>query len=132
MYWKIWCDALYRVKQNNPEDYLWMVIVFISMGNALNILGLLILLNLIWDTPILLFQNIQFIEVRPLDSLFKFSLQFLMVPVVFNFCYLKKRQRQEQRFLIEESPHKGRVFASYMLFSIIGLITSIIIAYLFK
>lgn len=128
IYWKILHDALCSIKKDNPKDYQWMSVVFMSMGNALNILGLLISFHILWDTPILLFQNLQFIAIKPMDSLLKFFLQFLMVPVIFNLYCLSKIKRKE-RELTKETSHKGKLFAYYMLLSIIGLITSILIAY---
>lgn len=132
MYWRIWFDALCSIKKNNPQDYRWMSIIFMSMGNALNILGLLILSNVFWGTPILLFQKIQFIEVKPIDSLLKFFIQFLIVPVVLNVYCLRRLERQEQRFLTVENPYKGKLFVSYILLSITGLLVAIFMVYLFK
>lgn len=74
MYWIILHDALCSIKKDNPKDYQWMSVVFMSMGNALNILRLLISFHILWDTPILLFQNLQFIAINPIDSLLKFLL----------------------------------------------------------
>ncbi len=133
MYWKIWHDAFWSIQKNNPEDYQWMSVLFMAMGNALNILSLLILFSLLYKTPILLFQEVQFVGIKPIDSLIKFFLQFLTVPLVINLYYLKKlKEAKSQGGQKGGSPHGGKLFISYIFLSILGVIVSIALAYFLK
>lgn len=59
-YYSIWQDALCNIKKHNPKDYKWIALVFISMGNALNLLSISLLLNLLLNIPTLIFDQTSF------------------------------------------------------------------------
>jgi len=132
IYFKLWQDALMGIRKNNPTDYKWMALVFITMGNALNILSILIMLRLIIGTPVLFLSEnkVKFTDIQPIDSLIKFFLEFMLIPLIFNAFYLRigKCDLYSDR---NKSLSSGRIFATYMITSIIGVIFSIGIAWLY-
>lgn len=128
LYLRIWQDALYNIRKHNPEDYKWMSLVFISMGNALNILSLLILLHLIVGTPILLFQYVYADFSR--DSFMKFFIQFFLLPLLLNYYFIFYRKKYVTLLNVTEKHHRGRLFASYMIVSIMMLGFMVILSYI--
>ena len=129
IYLRLWQDALGGIHKNNPKDYKWMAFIFISMGNALNILSILALLNALFKTPILLFSHfdISLFTNKSLDSLSKFFLEFMLLPITINFLYVNKNKQSLQIEIVISS--SGIIFASYMIISIIMLVVSMLIAY---
>lgn len=87
IYLRLWQDALGSIHKNNSKDYKWMAFIFISMGNALNILSILALLNALFKTPILLFSHfdISLFTNKSLDSLSKFFFGIHVTPYNFKF-----------------------------------------------
>lgn len=67
-----------------------MTVVLMSMANALNLLSILLLCHLLFGTPILLFQHLQLVALRPVDNFLKFFFQFLLLSLVFNYYWLTR------------------------------------------
>lgn len=103
-----------------------MTVVLMSMANALNILSIQLLCHLLFGIPILLFQNLQLVGLRPVDNFLKFFLQFLLLPIAFNGYWLKRTKHAAVRpRAIGASSRPGRLFAAYMLLSIAALLAAI-------
>lgn len=128
IYFRIWQDALCNIKKHNPKDYTWMSLVFISMGNALNLLSLLILLNALFNVPILLFHQTHFCQIKPVDSLVKFCIQFFILPLLVNYYYIFHKKRYTTLTGSSETCYKGRLFAFYIFGTIIVLVFTIFLA----
>lgn len=131
-YLMIWQDALYNIRKHNPGDYKWMSLAFISMGNALNILSLLILLHLIFGTPILLFQyvHVDFSSILPIDSFVKFLIQFFLLPFLLNYYFIFYKKKYITLLNTTDGHHRGRLFVSYIIMSIIMLIFTMTLSYM--
>lgn len=129
VYFRLWLDALEGIHKNNPKDYKWMAFIFISMGNALNILSILTLLNTLFKTPtsLLSYFEISLFTNKSIDSLSKFFLEFMLLPIILNLLYVHKN-RQSLRIGAGKTS-SGRIFASYMIISIVILVFSMLIAY---
>lgn len=135
IYFQVWRDALCSIKKNNPKDYKWMSIVFISMGNALNLLSLCILLHALFDIPILVFNyyKIHITDIKQFDSLIKFCIQFFLLPFLINYyCVFYKKKDIALLDDMAEIGCRGRLFASYIIGTILVLVFVIFLSFMMQ
>ena len=133
LYFKIWVDAIVKIKKNplRKEDWKWMVQIYMAIVMALNLMFLLAILqrNIVhisfYDLEINMFSS------EILNNLISGFILFFLPPLLINYLLVFKNDKY--LVLIEKYKFEnGKYFLTYFFSSIFVPLLILIIAFFLK
>jgi len=133
LYFKIWVDAIVKIKKNplRKEDWKWMVQIYMAIGMALNLMFLFTILqrNILhiafYDLEINIFSS------EILNNLISGFTLFFFPPLLINYLFIFKNDKY--LVLIEKYKFEnGKYFLTYFLTSLFVPLLILITAFILK
>jgi hypothetical protein len=133
LYFKIWVDALLKIRRNplRKEDWKWMVQIYMAITMALNLMFLLAILQRnifnfsFYDIEINLFP------VKILNDLLSGFILFFLPPLLINYLLIFKNKKYLD--LIEKyKSENGNYFFRYFFTSLFLPLVVLIIAFILR
>jgi len=127
IYKAIWVDGIVNIKKNpkHKNDWKFFSMVYMTLLNALNLAVLLIILSYYYDVKVLLVR-ITIFPGTMLNSFVSFLILFALPFGLINYFIIFYRNKYEKLIQVY-SEKKGKLFASYLLGSIVLFVLSIVI-----
>ena len=133
LYFKIWVDAIVKIRKNplRKEDWKWMVQIYMAIGMALNLMFLFAILqrNILniafYDLEINLLSN------EILNNLISGFILFFLPPLLINYLFIFKNDK----YLVLIKKYKfenGKYFLTYFLASLFIPLLILITAFILK
>jgi hypothetical protein len=133
LYYKIWIDAIVKIKRNSirREDWKWLVQVYMAIAMTLNLMFLFAILqrnivhNTFYDLDINLFSS------RILNNLISVFILFFFPPLIINYLLIFKNNKYIS--LIEKyKREKGNPFFLYFFTSLFVPLLVLVIGFVLR
>ena len=133
LYFKIWVDAIVKIRKNplRKEDWKWMVQIYMAIVMALNLMFLFAILqrNILhftfYDLEINMFSS------EILNNLISGFMLFFLPPLLINYLFIFKNEKY--LVLIEKYKFEnGKYFLTYFFTSLFVPLLILITAFLLK
>jgi hypothetical protein len=133
LYFKIWVDAIVKIRKNplRNEDWKWMVQIYMAIVMALNLMFLLAILqrNILhiafYDLEINIFSS------EILNNLISGFILFFLPPLLINYLFIFKNDKY--LVLIEKYKFEnGKYFLTYFFISLFVPLLILIITFILK
>jgi hypothetical protein len=134
IYYKIWVDAIVRIRMKSENDFTWKILsmIYITFAMAMNLAFVsFILQEYIFKKW---FYNIT-IQIFPetksrINGFLEFFILYVAIPLIMNYLLIFRHNRYEM--LLEKfKNHNGRLFAWYFVSSLLLPFIIVAFAYLF-
>lgn len=130
IYYKIWVDAIVKIKSNplRKEDWKWIIQSLMASAMGVKLMFFMAIINRhLLNIP---FSDVGF-NFPILDSFVKGMLFFFIPPFLINYLLIFRNNKYEI-LLNKYKNHNGKLFITYFFVSIFVPLIILIIAFLLK
>jgi hypothetical protein len=134
IYYKIWVDAIVRIRMKSENDFTWKIfsMIYITFAMAMNLAFVFfivqeyILKQWFYSMAIQIFPGTN----SRINGFVEFFLLYGAVPLIINYLLIFRNNRYEQ-LIKKYKYHNGKLFAWYFVSSLLLPFIIIVFAYLY-
>lgn len=133
LYYKIWVDAIVKIRENplRQEDWKWMVQIYMGIAMAIDFAFIMAILQRNIFHYNFYNVNLTLFQYSKLNSLVSFFLLFFLPSLIINYLLIFKGKKYEVLTKKYKS-NNGKLFITYFMISIFTPLFILLIAFFLR